>query len=45
MKKLVLSVLFSAFALLGLQAESQRLWYDKAANNWLEALPIGNSHL
>ena len=45
MKKLVLSVLFSTFALLGLQAQSQRLWYDKAANNWLEALPIGNSHL
>ena len=45
MKKLVLSVLFSAFAILGVQAQSQRLWYDKAANNWLEALPIGNSHL
>ena len=45
MKKLVLSVLFSAFALLGLQAQSQRLWYDKAASHWLEALPIGNSHL
>ena len=45
MKKLVLSVLFSTFALLGLQAQSQRLWYDKAASHWLEALPIGNSHL
>ena len=45
MKKLVLSVLFSTFALLGLQAQSQRLWYDKAASHWLEALPIGNSHM
>ena len=45
MKKLVLSVLISVLAVSGLQAQSQRLWYDRAANNWLEALPIGNSHL
>ena len=22
-----------------------RLWYDKPANIWLEALPLGNSHM
>ena len=26
-------------------AGGQRLWYDRAASHWLEALPIGNSHL
>ena len=28
-----------------LQAQSHRLWYDRPASHWLEALPIGNSHL
>ena len=28
-----------------LGAQTQRLWYDKAASHWLEALPIGNSHM
>ena len=27
------------------QSENRRLWYDKPASNWLEALPVGNSHL
>ncbi len=26
-------------------AQSHKLWYDKPASQWLEALPIGNSHL
>ena len=29
----------------GAQSENRRLWYDKPASNWLEALPVGNSHL
>ena len=31
----------SAFA----QDNTDRLWYDKPASTWLEALPIGNSHI
>ncbi len=26
-------------------AQDYRLWYDRPAQHWLEALPIGNSHL
>ncbi|MBO7098674.1 MAG: glycoside hydrolase N-terminal domain-containing protein [Bacteroidaceae bacterium] len=26
-------------------AQNQRLWYAKPASHWLEALPVGNSHL
>jgi len=26
-------------------ADGYRLWYDKPASHWLEALPLGNSHL
>ena len=27
------------------QAQQHRLWYDKPASHWLEALPVGNSQL
>lgn len=27
------------------KAENRRLWYTQSATHWLEALPIGNSHL
>ena len=27
------------------QAQDHQLWYSQPAKNWLEALPIGNSHL
>ena len=26
-------------------AQDYKLWYDKPAQHWLEALPVGNSHL
>ena len=26
-------------------AQNHKLWYDSSASDWLEALPIGNSHL
>ena len=26
-------------------AQNQRLWYAKPASHWLEALPVGNSHM
>ena len=28
-----------------LMAQDHIMWYGKPATNWLEALPIGNSHL
>lgn len=28
-----------------IQAQNHRLWYDRPAAHWLEALPIGNSHM
>ena len=40
-----MNLLLCLLGAVSVQAQSQRLWYDKAANNWLEALPIGNSHL
>ncbi|MBR3068024.1 MAG: glycoside hydrolase family 95 protein [Prevotella sp.] len=34
-----------ALAVMSLTASAQQLWYDHAATHWLEALPIGNSHM
>ena len=45
MKRVLLGLLLVFTGAVGVQAQSQRLWYDKAASHWLEALPIGNSHL
>ena len=39
------SVLLIATVLLSLSAYAQQLWYDQPATQWLEALPIGNSHM
>ena len=36
---------FISLLYLSLHAQNHRLWYDKPASHWLEALPIGNSHL
>ena len=30
---------------MGIEAQNYRLWYDKPASHWLEAVPVGNSHL
>ena len=43
MKKLL--VLLSLVCSLPLAAQNYKLWYDKPASRWLEALPIGNSQL
>ena len=43
MKKLL--VLLSLVCSLPLAAQDYKLWYDKPASRWLEALPIGNSQL
>ena len=45
MKRIITSFLFCAFVTLTIQAQQHLLWYDKPATHWLQALPIGNSHL
>ena len=47
MKRLFVFLALAA-TLSGLSAQddnTERLWYDRPANIWLEALPIGNGHL
>ena len=44
MKRLLLSVAFFAIAL-AMNAQQHKLWYGQPAQHWLEALPVGNSHL
>ena len=45
MKRTITTLLLSGCALLATQAQQHQLWYDKPATHWLQALPIGNSHL
>ena len=45
MNRLLITVLFSAIATLATQAQQHKLWYTQPARHWLEALPVGNSHL
>ena len=41
----VVLVLLTITASITSLAQQHRLWYEKPASHWLEALPIGNSHL
>jgi len=46
MKSLILTLLSLACGLaIYAQDNTEKLWYDKPATIWLEALPVGNSHL
>ncbi len=45
MKRLMTTLLLSAIIALTTTAQDHKLWYDKPATHWLQALPIGNSHL
>ena len=45
MKRIIFSIWLSAFVTLTMQGQQHLLWYDQPATNWLQALPIGNSHL
>ncbi len=45
MKRIISTILFSAIVTLTMEAQQHLLWYDKPATHWLQALPIGNSHL
>ena len=44
MRHFYLSIIFFATAFT-LSAQQHKLWYSQPASHWLEALPIGNSHL
>ena len=44
-KRLFVTILMGACCFLAVNAQQHKLWYDKPATHWLEALPIGNSHL
>ena len=45
MNRLLITILLGAFTTLAAQAQQHKLWYSKPASHWLEALPVGNSHL
>ena len=44
MKK-VICIVSMALMTMTMSAQQHKLWYSKPASHWLEALPIGNSHL
>ena len=44
-KRLLLILLTLVATCFMVQAQPHRLWYSQPATDWLEALPIGNSHL
>ena len=44
-KYLLLALLASCMSVSAQDDNTERLWYDKPANIWLEALPIGNGRL
>ena len=43
--KRIFTTFLCACITLTIQAQQHQLWYDKPASHWLQALPIGNSHL
>jgi len=45
MKRLCLSLIAVASALFATRSEELKLWYSTPASEWVEALPLGNSHL
>ena len=45
MKKLIATLTLLLVVTTQGRAEGQQLWYNHSASHWLEALPIGNSHL
>ena len=45
MNRLLITILFSALTATAAQAQQHKLWYSQPARHWLEALPVGNSHL
>ena len=45
MKQIITTILLCVCGTLTTQAQQHKLWYSQPASHWLEALPIGNSHL
>ena len=45
MKKIAATILFYVCGSMAANAQTLRLWYSSPASHWLEALPVGNSHL
>ena len=45
MTRRCLTLLLCLVGAVSVVGQTQKLWYDKAASHWLEALPVGNSHL
>ena len=45
MNRLLVTLLLSAVTTCVAQAQPHKLWYTQPARHWLEALPVGNSHL
>ena len=45
MKRLITTIMICACSAIVVNAQQHKLWYDKPAAHWLEALPIGNSQL
>ena len=45
MRKRLLATLLLAVTCMTVTAQPHRMWYSKPASHWLEALPVGNSHL
>lgn len=45
MTKKTLTTIITLLALLTTNAMAQKLWYSRPASCWLEAMPLGNSHL
>ena len=41
----MISLLLGALTTVSAQAQQHKLWYSQPASHWLEALPVGNSHL
>ena len=45
MRFLLITLMLALGGCVAFSAQEQRLWYARPAAGWLEALPIGNSHL
>ena len=45
MQKRLLTTLLLAVTYMAVTAQPHSMWYSKPASHWLEALPVGNSHL
>ena len=45
MKRIQIALLLLLGTALSVSAQQHKLWYEKPAQHWLEALPVGNSHM